>query len=90
MTYKIFYRFLSLNFHTKRASSPNYEGRLFLPPAEMGFSSSNGFILGVVYGFDFFTRSLLSFFFCVFNSVFFIRLWRLRRFSAQKGKFQSK
>jgi hypothetical protein len=80
MTYEIFHRFLNRNFHIKRASSPNYRGGLFPLLAEVGFSSSDGFILGVFYGFDFYVHCLLNSVFCILNSVFFffVRLQRLR------------
>jgi hypothetical protein len=89
MTYKIFHRFLSRNSHINRASTPNYRGGLFPPPAELDFSSSDSFILGVFYGYDFYVCRLLISKFCCLISVFcifFDRRQRLHRFSAQKGR----
>jgi hypothetical protein len=52
-------------------------------------SSSSGFILEVIYGFDFYVCCLLICEFCCLTFVFcifFDRLQRLRGFSAQKGR----
>jgi hypothetical protein len=88
-TYEIFHQFQNRIFRIKRASSPNYRGGLFLPLAELGFSFSCALVLGVFYGFGFYAYCLLSSEFCCLTSVFcifFVRLKRPRRFSAQKGR----